>query len=819
MTVPYCHGPMKRFAAFSFLLCYSLLGHAATLALKGSVGYSHMVTSVIVAADNVSNTGATPSGQVRLELWATPAPYTGSFTGGYQLAQYPIGSIAAGASVLDISSPLLPWTNPPAGTWYVAMVVTEYDGGPLNGGFSSRSYANFPTTIVGSGSPPPPPPPPPPPTDTTPPSVSIASPTGGSVAGTVTVAASASDNVGVTRVDFYVNGSLAGSTSGAPYQYAWNTTALANGAATLKAVAVDAAGNSGQSSTVTVTIANVVAPPPPPPPPPADTTPPSVAITSPSGSVSGTVTVTANASDNVAVSRVDFFVNGTFIGSDGSAPYSYPWNTTGFPNGAATLRATAYDSSGNSTQSAAVVVTIANVVAPPADTSPPAVSIAAPTGGTVAGTVTVTANATDNVGVARVDFYVNGAFAGSSGAAPYQYAWNTAALANGPATLYVRAFDAAGNAAQSAAVAVTVANVVAPPPDTSPPAVSIASPTGGNVAGVVTVSANATDNVGVARVDFYVNGSLVGSSGAMPYQYAWNTTGIANGPATLFAKAFDTAGNSAQSATVAVTVANVVSPPADVSPPVVTLLSPNSGSVSGQVSIAGSAADNVGVARVDLLINSVVVGSVAKAPWNFTWNSRSVGNGAAQIQLAAVDAAGNRGTSATVTVIVANNGGGKPRKLAVEYYNAQLDHYFLTAMDNEVIALDAGRFDGWSRTGFSLDVYDAGTGDGSPVCRFYMPPEYGDSHFYSATPTECSEVAHRFPGFSYESTEVFRVDTPDLTSGRCPQDTVPVYRLWNNRIDSNHRYTADRLVRDEMIAKGYIIEGYGADPVIMCASP
>jgi len=123
MTVPYWHGPMKRFAAFSFLLCYSLLGHAATLALKGSVGYSHMVTSVIVAADNVSNTGATPSGQVRLELWATPAPYTGSFTGGYQLAQYPIGSIAAGASVLDISSPLLPWTNPPAGTWYVAMVV------------------------------------------------------------------------------------------------------------------------------------------------------------------------------------------------------------------------------------------------------------------------------------------------------------------------------------------------------------------------------------------------------------------------------------------------------------------------------------------------------------------------------------------------------------------------------------------------------------------------------------------------------------------------------------------------------------------------
>ena len=90
---------MKRFAAFSFLLCFSLLGHAATLALKGSVGYSHIVTSVIVAADNISNTGASPSGQVRLELWATPTPYSGSFAGGYPLAQYPIGTIAAGASV------------------------------------------------------------------------------------------------------------------------------------------------------------------------------------------------------------------------------------------------------------------------------------------------------------------------------------------------------------------------------------------------------------------------------------------------------------------------------------------------------------------------------------------------------------------------------------------------------------------------------------------------------------------------------------------------------------------------------------------------
>jgi len=63
------------------------------------------------------------------------------------------------------------------------------------------------------------------------------------------------------------------------------------------------------------------------------------------------------------------------------------------------------------------------------------------------------------------------------------------------------------------------------------------------------------------------------------------------------------------------------------------------------------------------------------------------------------------------------------------------------------------------------------------------------------------------------------VVTPDLETGQCPQSMVPVYRLWNNRADSNHRYTSDRSTRDEMVAKGYLAEGYGPDAVIMCGTP
>ncbi len=58
---------------------------------------------------------------------------------------------------------------------------------------------------------------------------------------------------------------------------------------------------------------------------------------------------------------------------------------------------------------------------------------------------------------------------------------------------------------------------------------------------------------------------------------------------------------------------------------------------------------------------------------------------------------------------------------------------------------------------------------------------------------------------------------PNLLTGACASSTVPVFRLWNARADSNHRYTTDPTVKAAMIARGYIAEGYGPDGVIMCA--
>jgi beta-lactamase superfamily II metal-dependent hydrolase len=93
------------------------------------------------------------------------------------------------------------------------------------------------------------------------------------------------------------------------------------------------------------------------------------------------------------------------------------------------------------------------------DTTPPATAITSPaSGATVSGVITVAASASDNVGVARVEFYRDGALAATDTTAPYQWSWNTATATNGSHTLFTRAFDAAGNMGTSASRTVTVSN-------------------------------------------------------------------------------------------------------------------------------------------------------------------------------------------------------------------------------------------------------------------------------------------------------------------------------------------------------------------------
>lgn len=155
-----------------------------------------------------------------------------------------------------------------------------------------------------------------------------------------------------------------------------------------------------------------------------------------------------------------------------------------------------------------------------------------------------------------------------------------------------------------------------------------------------------------------------------------------------------------------------------------------------------------------------------------------------------------------------------------EFYQSALRHYFVTADAAEKQALDTGVHPGWQRTGESFKAYAPGSsasGSINPVCRFYdSPPAGTDSHFYSAHLSECFVVLWTFE-WHMEAANVFQINLPDAKTGACPSGTVPVYRLWNQRPDSNHRYTTSVAIKAQMIASGYLAEGYGPDGVVMCA--
>jgi hypothetical protein len=152
----------------------------------------------------------------------------------------------------------------------------------------------------------------------------------------------------------------------------------------------------------------------------------------------------------------------------------------------------------------------------------------------------------------------------------------------------------------------------------------------------------------------------------------------------------------------------------------------------------------------------------------------------------------------------------------VEFYNATLDHYFITWIDAEIANLDAGLTPSrWTRTGYSFKAYVTAQPGTSNICRFYIPPADGNSHFFGRSPAECSAAQQEHPEFVLEDANYMQLYVP--TAGACPSGATPIYRLFNDRADVNHRYTSDRGVRDAMIAKGWIAEGDGPDRVVMCA--
>jgi peptidoglycan/xylan/chitin deacetylase (PgdA/CDA1 family) len=238
--------------------------------------------------------------------------------------------------------------------------------------------------------------------------------------------------------------------------------------------------------------------------------------------------------------------------TDGSEPtaastlYSDAFNVSA----TTTVKYRAWDGAGNVEATNSQLITIDTA---PADTTPPTSSIACNAGacstGWYAGAVNVTLSAVDagGSGVAAIRYTTDGSDPSASAStyiAPISVSATT--------TIKFRAWDNAGNVEAAKSQLVRI--------DTSTPQVALTSPlNGAKVSGVVKLEATATDaGSGVARVDFYVDGRVVGTATAAPYRVNWNTNNnkqVPKGSHTIYAVAVDGAGNSRTSASIVVTVA------------------------------------------------------------------------------------------------------------------------------------------------------------------------------------------------------------------------------------------------------------------------
>jgi hypothetical protein len=409
------------------------------------------------------------------------------------------------------------------------------------------------------------------------PSVSVTAPlAGATVSGAnVALAANASDTSGIESVQFKVDGSpVGGPDTSAPFSATWNTTALADGPHSVSATARDAAGNLATTA-ISVNVSNTVAPPP-----------------------SGLVAAYGfNEGSGAAVGDASGKGNsGTAANTTWSATGKYgkalSFNGTNsivsIPNAASlqltsgmTLEAWANPSALGTTWRTLLFKqkTGGMNYALYANNNLGKPNGQADIGGekNVVGTAGLALNAWSHVAAtydgSALKLYVNGSLVATT-AVSGPINTSNGALTIGGNTVWnewfkglideVRVYNRSLSQSEIQTDMATPVGSGAPAPgDTTLPTVSMTAPLGGaTVSGAnVTVSANASDNVGVAGVQFKVDGNNIGAEDASnPYSVGWNSTGVANGLHTLTAVARDAAGNT-QTASVSVTVSNAAPPP------------------------------------------------------------------------------------------------------------------------------------------------------------------------------------------------------------------------------------------------------------------
>lgn len=317
---------------------------------------------------------------------------------------------------------------------------------------------------------------------------------------------------------------------------------------------------------------------------PDDNQPPTVTLTAPAegASVSGTVSLTASATDNVGVTKVEFYDNSSLITTDTSSPYGASWNSALVPNGSHLITAKAYDAAGNVSSDSSTVNAMNG------DTEAPSVPGNVQATASSYNTVTVTWNAsTDNKGVSAYKVFRDGVPVVDLGAVT-SYT-DTPVSANTTYEYQLQALDAAGNQSSlSAKATVTTPNV----PDTQAPT----KPAGLTAQAASETQINltwtaSTDNIGVVAYDVYRSDGSTGAQkiGSSPSPGFGDTGLTASTSYTYYVVARDAANNSSPAS--GTVTAKTLAPPTGIS------------SISGVITDQASGKP-IAYARVTLVIGS-----------------------------------------------------------------------------------------------------------------------------------------------------------------------------------------------------------------------
>jgi hypothetical protein len=402
-------------------------------------------------------------------------------------------------------------------------------------------------------------------------------PNGATASGDVTVTFGSGNASGTPLYTLKVDNTnviFSGSTSSSSVSTPWSTTGYANGTHMLNLTVTDGAGRTATSA-VTVTVSN---------PPPGgggggDTAKPTVSITKPSNGVwtGGSINVSVSASDNVALKEIKLWGNGAVFAtipcSGAACSGTVTWMTGPLPPAAYEVNAVATDTSENQTVSATITIykdaktpvkpSGASATAGGGTLPPLTASITSPaSGATASGNVMVSMAAGGASGTPVFGLKVdngNTLFSGSTGSSTASTSWSTTAYSNGTHTLNLTVTDGAGRTATST-VTITVSNAApggGAGGDTTSPSVAITSPSNGAWTGAsIGVTASATDNMQVATLTYYGNGTqfakvTCGTASCTSKQW-WTTSALPSGKHTITVVATDSAGNQTTSAPVVI---------------------------------------------------------------------------------------------------------------------------------------------------------------------------------------------------------------------------------------------------------------------------